>query len=50
LQLEDVEVVAGAGAVPFNRKRFGGQLTQDITVGPKGARGVRGKSVSPKKK
>ena len=24
LQLEDVEIVAGAGAVPFNRKRFGG--------------------------
>jgi DNA-binding HxlR family transcriptional regulator len=23
LRLEDVEVVAGAGAVPFNRKRFG---------------------------
>src|SRR5882757_1420843 len=23
LQLEDVEVVAGSGAVPFNRKRFG---------------------------
>jgi DNA-binding HxlR family transcriptional regulator len=26
LQLEDVEVVAGSGAVSFNRKRFGGQL------------------------
>jgi DNA-binding HxlR family transcriptional regulator len=24
LRLEDVEVVAGSGAVPFNRKRFGG--------------------------
>jgi DNA-binding HxlR family transcriptional regulator len=24
LQLEDVEIVAGPGAVPFNRKRFGG--------------------------
>jgi hypothetical protein len=24
LRLEDVEIVAGAGAVPFNRKRFGG--------------------------
>jgi hypothetical protein len=23
LRLEDVEVVAGSGAVPFNRKRFG---------------------------
>jgi hypothetical protein len=28
LQLEDVEVVAGSGAVSFNRKRFGGQLPQ----------------------
>src|SRR3954451_3550873 len=26
LELEDIEIVAGAGAVPFNRKRFGGQL------------------------
>jgi DNA-binding HxlR family transcriptional regulator len=25
LQLEDIEIVPGAGAVPFNRKRFGGQ-------------------------
>jgi len=25
LQLEDVEIVAGSGAVPFNRRRFGGQ-------------------------
>jgi hypothetical protein len=25
LQLEDVEIVAGSGAVPFNRKRFGDQ-------------------------
>jgi DNA-binding HxlR family transcriptional regulator len=24
LQLEDVEIVAGSGAVPFNRQRFGG--------------------------
>ena len=28
LQLEDIEIVAGSGAVPFNRKRFGGQLPQ----------------------
>jgi hypothetical protein len=27
LRLEDVEVVAGSGAVPFNRKRFGGTAT-----------------------
>ena len=26
LQLEDVEIVAGSGAVPFNQKRFGRQL------------------------
>jgi DNA-binding HxlR family transcriptional regulator len=25
LQIEDIEIVPGAGAVPFNRKRFGGQ-------------------------
>jgi DNA-binding HxlR family transcriptional regulator len=25
LQLEDIEIVAGSGAVPFNRKRFGTQ-------------------------
>jgi DNA-binding HxlR family transcriptional regulator len=25
LRLEDVEVVAGSGAVPFNRRRFGGE-------------------------
>jgi DNA-binding HxlR family transcriptional regulator len=28
LQLEDVEIVAGSGAVPFNRKRFGGQVSR----------------------
>lgn len=27
LRLEDVEVVAGSGAVPFNRKRFGGTVS-----------------------
>jgi DNA-binding HxlR family transcriptional regulator len=32
LQLEDVEIVAGSGAVPFNQKRFSGQST-----GPSGA-------------
>jgi DNA-binding HxlR family transcriptional regulator len=25
LELEDIEIVAGSGAVPFNRKRFGAQ-------------------------
>jgi DNA-binding HxlR family transcriptional regulator len=30
LRLEDVEIVAGSGAVPFNRKRFGGRAV----VGP----------------
>lgn len=29
LRLEDVEVIAGSGAVPFNRKRFGGLASQD---------------------
>jgi DNA-binding HxlR family transcriptional regulator len=44
LQLEDIDIVAGGGAVPFNRKRFGGPLAQDATVRPQGARGVRSKS------
>jgi len=30
LQLEDVEIVAGAGAVPFNRKRFGGDAADRV--------------------
>jgi DNA-binding HxlR family transcriptional regulator len=29
LRLEDIEVVAGSGAVPFNRKRFGTATTND---------------------
>jgi DNA-binding HxlR family transcriptional regulator len=28
LQLEDVEIVAGSGAVPFNRLRFGGRVPE----------------------
>jgi DNA-binding HxlR family transcriptional regulator len=32
LRLEDVEVVAGAGAVPFNRKRFGGDATDRVAA------------------
>jgi len=50
LQLEDIEIVAGSGAVPFNRKRFGGQLEQDVSVKPRGVRGIRSKPVSPKKR
>jgi DNA-binding HxlR family transcriptional regulator len=49
LQLEDIEIVPGSGAVPFNQKRFGGQLAQEATVEPKGARGIRSKSVNRKK-
>jgi DNA-binding HxlR family transcriptional regulator len=50
LQLEDVEIVAGSGAVPFNRKRFGGQLAQGVSIKPKAAHGVLQKSASHKKK
>ncbi|MBO4225196.1 helix-turn-helix domain-containing protein [Bradyrhizobium neotropicale] len=32
LRLEDVEVVPGAGAVPFNRKRFGGAASAGKTT------------------
>lgn len=35
LRLEDVEIVAGAGAVPFNRKRFGGDATDRVAAGRK---------------
>jgi hypothetical protein len=49
LQLEDIAIVPGAGAVPFNRKRFGGQLAQDVMAELKGARILR-KSVSHRKK
>ena len=34
LRLEDVEVVAGSGAVPFNRKRFGARSTGDAKPRP----------------
>jgi DNA-binding HxlR family transcriptional regulator len=37
LRLEDVEIVAGAGAVPFNRKRFGGGAADRVAEGPKAA-------------
>src|ERR1700722_15620297 len=42
LQLEDVEIVAGSGAIPFNQKRFGGQ--------PQGSSGAPRKTASRKKK
>jgi DNA-binding HxlR family transcriptional regulator len=35
LRLEDVEIVAGAGAVPFNRKRFGGDMADRAAAGAK---------------
>ena len=50
LQLEDIEIVPGSGAVAFNRKRFGGEVAQDASDKPKRARGIRRKSVSHQKK
>lgn len=50
LQLEDVEIVPGSGAVPFNRKRFGGERALDRTIEPKRASRVARKSVSHNKK
>src|SRR5271168_490339 len=35
LRLEDIEVVAGSGAVPFNRKRFGGAAAATAESGVK---------------
>jgi DNA-binding HxlR family transcriptional regulator len=49
LRLEDIKIVPGAGAVPFNRKRFGGQ-PRDASVRPKSANGAVRKSASQKKK
>jgi DNA-binding HxlR family transcriptional regulator len=40
LELEDIEIVPGSGAVPFNRKRFGGQSAQDTAIKPKRAHRV----------
>ncbi|WP_084799770.1 helix-turn-helix domain-containing protein [Bradyrhizobium sp. Ai1a-2] len=37
LRLEDVEVVAGAGAVPFNRRRFGAASAGKATEAPRRA-------------
>lgn len=40
LRLEDIEIVAGSGAVPFNRKRFGAIAARSDTGGDKtGAKG-----------
>lgn len=50
LQLEDIEVVPGTGAVPFNRERFGGQLARDASIKPKRTLGVLRKSVNRKKR
>ena len=39
LSLEDIEIVAGSGAVPFNRKRFGAvAIRPDIGGGKAGAK------------
>ena len=47
LQFEDVEIVAGSGAVPFNRKRFG-DLSPSAKVKPERASRVLRKSVAAK--
>jgi DNA-binding HxlR family transcriptional regulator len=44
LQLEDVEIVAGSGAVAFNQKRFSGQPANAATVKPRGADGASRKA------
>ena len=49
LQLEDIEIIPGAGAVPFNRKRFGGHLAQEGAAKPKHAGRVLRKPASRKK-
>ena len=50
LQLEDVEIVAGSGAVPFNQKRFGGQPVREMAVKPAGASERRPKAATRKKR
>jgi len=50
LQLEDIRIVPGSGAVPFNRKRFCGQLAQGVSIKPKAAHEVLQKSASHKKR
>jgi hypothetical protein len=49
LQLEDIEIVAGSGAVPFNRKRFGGQLPH-AKVKPERVSRILRKAVTDKDK
>jgi hypothetical protein len=44
LELEDVEIVAGSGAVPFNQKRFGTQPPN--AAKPKGGNRVVRKSAT----
>jgi hypothetical protein len=50
LQFEDIEIVPGTGAVPFNRERFGGRLARDTSIKPKRTLGVLRKSTSRKKR
>ena len=50
LQLEDIEIVPGSGAVPFNRKRFGGQPAHKAAVKPTGASASERKEASRKKR
>jgi DNA-binding HxlR family transcriptional regulator len=50
LRLEDVEIVAGSGAVPFNQKRFNGQPINEVRVKPSRASGAPRKAGSRKKK
>jgi DNA-binding HxlR family transcriptional regulator len=50
LRLEDIEIVPGSGAVPFNRKRFGGQLADNKAIKPTGASASVGKVASRKKR
>ncbi len=49
LQLEEVEIIPGSGAVPFNRERFGGQPLEETAVKPKRISRNRRKSISLKK-
>ena len=44
LRLEDVEIVAGSGAVPFNRKRFGGGVAGPAKAAAKAHTSSRRKS------
>jgi DNA-binding HxlR family transcriptional regulator len=50
LQLEDIKIVPGSGAVPFNRKRFGAPPPHDVTVRPTSKNRTLRRSISHKKK